>query len=157
MDVGEQCVVRDGGTLRLVWSVLDWDSQDKVNQIPGIAICERIWLLYLYIGAQVEQFGESSNRPIYNLSCSSPESDSPDCTVTPAPDSCDHSMDLGVRCLSHQEVTSSSSDNSSTALGAVTNNSSEVLGAVTGLLMVVVIVLAIGWILTCLIMKKRQR
>ena len=25
MDVGEQCVVRDGGTQRLVWSVLDWD------------------------------------------------------------------------------------------------------------------------------------
>ena len=31
MDVGEQCVVRDGGTQRLVWSVLDWDSQEKVN------------------------------------------------------------------------------------------------------------------------------
>ena len=31
MDVGEQRVVRDGGTQRLVWSVLDWDSQDKVN------------------------------------------------------------------------------------------------------------------------------
>ena len=31
MDVGEQCVVRDGGTQRLVWSVLDWDSQDTVS------------------------------------------------------------------------------------------------------------------------------
>ena len=27
MDVGEQCVVRDGGTQRLVWSVLDWVSK----------------------------------------------------------------------------------------------------------------------------------
>ena len=27
MDVWEQCVVRDGGTQRLVWSVLDWDCQ----------------------------------------------------------------------------------------------------------------------------------
>ena len=157
MDVGEQCVVRDGGTQRLVWSVLDWDCQNKVNQISGIAICEKIFFLYLYIGAQVEQFGESSNQPMYTLTCSSPESDSPDCTVTPAPDSCDHSMDLGVRCLSHQEVTSSSSDNSSEDLGAVTNNSIEVLGAVTGLLVVMVIALAVGWTLTCLIMKKKQR
>ena len=31
MDVGEQCVVRDGGTQRLVWSVLYWDSQQKVG------------------------------------------------------------------------------------------------------------------------------
>ena len=147
MDVGEQCVVRDGGTQRLVWSVLDWDSQDKVNQIPAIAIiCERIWFLYLYVDARVEQFGESSNQPMYNLTCSSPESDPPDCMPTPASDSCDRSMDIGVTCLSHQEVTSSSSD-----------NSSEALGAVSGLLVVVVIVLAIGWILTCLIMKRQQR
>ena len=83
---------------------------------------------------------------MYNLTCLSSKSDPPDCTATPAPDSCDHSMDIGVTCLSHQEVNSSSSD-----------NSSEALGAVTGLLVVVVIVLAIGWILTCLIMKRKQR
>ena len=30
MDAGEQCVVRDGGTQRLVWSVLDWDSKQTI-------------------------------------------------------------------------------------------------------------------------------
>ena len=49
MDVGEQCVVRDGGTQRLVWSVLDWDSQDKVNQIPAIAMTMRKNLVPLFI------------------------------------------------------------------------------------------------------------
>ena len=31
MDVGEQCLVRDGGTVtqRLVWSVLDWNSRNR--------------------------------------------------------------------------------------------------------------------------------
>ena len=100
----------------------------------------------VYSRARVEQFGESSNQLKYTLTCSSTESDPPDCTASLAPDSRDCSMDLGVRCLSHQEVTSSSSD-----------NSSEALGAVTGLLVVVVIVLAIGWTLTCFIMKRKQR
>ena len=65
-------------------------------------------------GAQVEQFGVYTSRPMYTLTCSSSESDPPNCTVTPAPDSCDHSMDLGVRCLSHHEVIHDSSSSDTT-------------------------------------------
>ena len=64
------------------------------------------------------QFGGHLVQPIYNLTCSSSESDLPNCTVTLAPDSCVHSMDLGVRCLSHHEVASKSNSisNESTPL-----------------------------------------
>ena len=58
----------------------------------------------LLLGALVDKFGDASNKPLYTLTCSSSESDPSDCTATPAPDSCDHSMDLGVRCLTHQEA-----------------------------------------------------
>ena len=49
---------------------------------------------------------------MYNLTCPSSESDPSDCTATPAPASCDHFMDLGVRCLSHHEVCASMNDES---------------------------------------------
>ena len=52
MDFGEQCVVRDGGTQRLVWSVRDWDSQDEV--IGGINLNYYVLLFYLLI--QMPQF-----------------------------------------------------------------------------------------------------
>ena len=48
-------------------------------------------------------FGASSIQPIYYMTCSHLHNNS-NCTATPAPDSCDHSMDLGVRCLTCQEL-----------------------------------------------------
>ena len=50
MDVGEQCVVRDGGTQRLVWSVLDWDSQQKVsNKVANTGIDDNSLQVHIYI------------------------------------------------------------------------------------------------------------
>ena len=45
--------------------------------------------------------GTSLVQPIYNMTCSHLQGN---CTATPAPDSCDHSMDLGVRCLTCQDL-----------------------------------------------------
>ena len=71
-------------------------------------------ILFMITDAQVEQFSESSNQPIYTLTCPSSESDPPDCTATLAPDSCDHSMNLGVRCLTCQEAIHDSSSSDTT-------------------------------------------
>ena len=49
-------------------------------------------------------FGASPIQPIYNMTCFHLQGNPPDCTATPAPDSCDHSMDLGVRCLTCQDL-----------------------------------------------------
>ena len=38
------------------------------------------------------------------MTCSHIQGNHFNCTATPAPDSCDHSMDLGVSCLTHQEA-----------------------------------------------------
>ena len=48
--------------------------------------------------------GTSPIQPIYNMTCSHIQGNNPKCTTTPAPDSCDHSIDLGVRCLTCQEL-----------------------------------------------------
>ena len=58
----------------------------------------------LLLGALVDKFGDASNKLLYTLTCLSSESGPPDCTATPAPDSCDHSMNLGVRCLTYQQA-----------------------------------------------------
>ena len=115
MDVGEQCVVRDGGTQRLVWSVLDWDCQEKVNILLHIPTAHtELKRKLLLTGAMITQYSQGTLQSIYNLTCPSPQSDPPNCTATPAPDSCDHSMDLGVRCLTHQEVCENMHDKSET-------------------------------------------
>ena len=64
MDVGEQCVVRDGETQRLVWSVLDWDSQQKVGNkdansisiLTGINGNSLQMHLYITIGRALVQY-----------------------------------------------------------------------------------------------------
>ena len=117
MDIGEQCVVRDGGIQRLVWSVLDWDSQEKVSIKELLRISTAHTELkrkLLLTGAMIIQYSQGTLQSIYTLTCPSPQSDPPDCTATPAPHSCDHSMDLGVRCSSHQEVCESMHDESET-------------------------------------------
>ena len=45
--------------------------------------------------------GTSPIQPIYNMTCSHLQGN---CIATLAPDSCDHSMDLGVRCLTCQDL-----------------------------------------------------
>ena len=52
MDVGEQCVVRDGGTQRLGWSVRDWDFQDKVIGFINL----NYYVLLFYLLLQMPQF-----------------------------------------------------------------------------------------------------
>ena len=90
MDVGEQCVVRDGGTQRLVWSVLDWDSQEKVNikKVLHIATyctyrAEKEVIAYRCYDYSVQSRHITVN--IYNLTCLSPQSDPPDCTAVTTP------------------------------------------------------------------------
>ena len=84
------------------------------NRLHYSDLLEPLCVIILLTDATIHPFGESSVQPIYNLTCSHPESDPPDCTATPAPDSCDHSMDVGVRCLSHKEVCVSMHDKSET-------------------------------------------
>ena len=167
MDVGEQCVVRDGGTQRLVWSVLDWDSQEKVNIQELLHIPTAYTELkrkLLLTGAMITQYSQGTLQSIFTLTCSSPQSDPPDCTAIPAPDNCDHSMDLGVRCLSHQEVCVSMHDESETtevskrdSTNLMTSN--KILGALTGFLTAALLVVTIGWIASCvcLVRKCKQR
>ena len=100
----------------LVCSTMGFPAQSKhISQtIHTIAT----YIPLLLTDSTMYQFGGHLVQPIYNLTCSSSESDLPNCTVTLAPDSCDHSMDLGVRCLSHHEVASKSNSisNESTPL-----------------------------------------
>ena len=49
-------------------------------------------------------FGASPIQPIFNMMVSHIQDNYSNGTATPAPDSCDHSMDLGVRCLTCQEL-----------------------------------------------------
>ena len=197
MDVGEQCVVRNGGTQRLVWSVLDWDSQEKVS----IKELLRLYIAHtelkrklLLTGAIITQYSQGTLQSIYTLTCPFPQSNPPDCTAIPALDSCDHTMDLGVRCSSHQEVCESSSGpvsstNCTESTQAMKNNCScttmpedglstlpvstereptslaqffgelittnQALGALTGLLAAALVVVTMGWIVSCVYLRRR--
>ena len=71
---------------------------------------------------------------------------------SPTPDRCDHSMDLGVRCLTCQEVSKRDSTNSNQLTGELMT-SNKTLGALTGLLVVALVVVAMGW---CLPVEKIQ-
>ena len=112
----------------------------------------------------ITQYSQGTLQSIYNLTCLSHQSDPPDCTATPAPDSCDHSMDLGVRCLIYQEVRVSMRDESVTTevLKRDSTNlmtSDKILGALTGLLTAALLVVTMGWIASCvcLVRKFKQR
>ena len=222
MDVGEQCVVRDGGTQRLVWSVLDWDSQEKVNiqellHIP--TAYKELKRKLLLTGAMIIQYSQGTLQSVYNLTCLSPQSDPPNCTATiPAPDSCDHSINLGVTCSSHQEVCENMHDKSETTATlsvstqepsstlsssidpvntTVSTESTEIekgnyicttmpeddtriiptesfsttlsqflrelmstnqtLGSLTGLLAAALVVVTIGWIVSCVYWQRRNK
>ena len=157
MDVGEQCVVRDGGTQRLVWSVLDWDSQEKVSikELLHISTTQtELKRKLLLTGTMITQYSQGTLQSIYTLTCSSTESDPPNCTATPASDSCDHSMDLGVRCLTYQEISKRDSTNLNQLTGELIT-SSKTLGALTGLLTVALVVVGMGWIVSCVYWQRR--
>ena len=157
MDVGEQCVVRDGGTQTLVWSVLDWDSQEKVSikELLHISTAQTEQKRKLLLtGAMITQYNQDTLQSIYNLTCCSPESDPPNCTAIPAPDSCDHSMDLGVKCLTYQEVSKRDSTKLNQFTGELTT-SNKTLGVLTGLLTAALVVVAMGWIVSCVYLLRR--
>ena len=60
------------------------------------------------------QYNQGTLQSIYNLTCLFHQSDTSGCTAAPPSNNCDLSMDLGVRCLSHQEVCESMHDESET-------------------------------------------
>ena len=110
------------------------------------------------------QYSQGILQSIYNLTCLSHPIDPPECEANPAPDSCDHSMDLGVRCLTYQEVCVSIHDESETTevLKRDSTNlmtSDKILGALTGLLTAALLVVTMGWIASCvcLVRKFKQR
>ena len=163
------------------------------------------------------QYNQGIQQSIYNLTCLFHQSDPSDCTTTSALDSCEHSMDVGVRCLSCQEVCESMHDESETtptvSVTEVTTQepsstlsissslsesvkqsalkddnicttmpkddlertptesdftnlnqfsgelltTNKILGAMTGLLAAALVVVTMGWIVSCVLWQRRLK
>ena len=84
-----------------------------------------------------------------NLNCS---------VITDA--SCDHSMDLGVVCSTYEQLYNELLAQQSTTDPCCTSDegcaSTPVLGGVVGVLVTVLVVLVIGWSLSCVALVKRN-
>ena len=66
--------------------------------------------------------------------------------------SCDHSMDLGVVCRTYKQLY-----NELLASGSMTTTTiTVVFGTVTGVLIAVIVTTAIGWLCTCVILKRKS-
>ena len=105
------CVEGSGNTeAGLICARLGFPSDGK--NYYSYLILKKRKAYFLSTGAIIIQYNQGTLQSIYNLTCLSHQSGPPDCTAIPAPNSCDHSMDLGVRCLTYQEVCDSMDDES---------------------------------------------
>ncbi len=84
--------------------------------------------------------------------------------ITPAPLRCNHSMDVGVRCLPFIQVdacavpSQGATTESSITQGTVMSTSGTLVGALIGLLAAALVVLGAvlaGWIVSCVYLQQK--
>ena len=116
--------------------------------------CKELKRKLLLTGAMITQYSQGTLQLIYNLTCPFPQSDPPDCTATPASETCDHFMNLGVRCSTYLEVSKRDSTNSNHFTEELIT-SNKTLGTLTGLLTVALVIVTMGWIVSCVYLLRR--
>ena len=95
--------------------------------------------IHILIDATLSYFGEGSG-PLYNIECPSTGKDDQECLliITTASSSCAH---VGVKCLPFTDVSSQPSEGT--------------LGALIGLLAAALVVVVVGWIVSCVYFQRK--
>ena len=109
------------------------------------------------IDASVENFGGGCGSS-YKYTCTAQESDYPNCTLhDPMSDlDCESgnlSQNIGVRCQTREETNTVVNDATEASLIC----SNEALAVLTGLLAAVLVVVTMGWIVSCVYLRRRVR
>ena len=104
------------------------------------------------IDATLHQFRGRILEPLYNLTCFSQEGTVPDCTPTVAKVlGCSNYS--GVRCSAYQDTCPANSNVVATTTAANIN----ALGTTTGLLTAAVVIVTMGWIVSCVYWQRKVR
>ncbi|XP_064397919.1 neurotrypsin-like isoform X4 [Halichondria panicea] len=120
-------------------------------------VCTRLG--FSTLNATFSNFGEGSG-PLYNITCPSTGSDDQECVpiITSAPSRCNHSMDVGVRCLPFTDACEVPSQGVSSTTRSTVMSTSGTLEALIGLLaatLVVLVVVVAGWIVSCVYFQQK--
>ncbi len=109
----------------------------------------------MLVDATISSFGEGSG-PLYNITCPNTGSDDQECIpiITSALSRCNHSMDVGVRCLSYKDAYAAVVKEAPTTQ-TTTATSCDALGALVGLLVVVLMAVVAGWILASVYFQRK--
>ncbi len=144
---GDRWTEREAG---LLCSRLGFPTLSKAMVVQYKLCC-----LYAHIDATISNFGEGSG-PLYDITCPSTGSDDQECvpTLTSAPSRCNHSMDVGVRCLSYEDAYVAAAKEATT-MQTTRATSCDVLGALVGLLAVVLMAVVAGWILASVYFQRK--
>ena len=113
----------------------------------------------MLIDATISNFGEGSG-PLYYITCPSTGSNDQECIpiITSAPSRCNHSMDIGVRCLPCTGACTVPSQGASSTTQSTVTSTSGTIGALIGLLaaaLVVLVAVVAGWIVSCVYFQQK--
>ncbi len=110
----------------------------------------------MLIDATIKNFEEGSG-PLYDITCPSTGSDDQECVpiIISAPLRCNHSMDVGVRCLPFTDACEVPSQGVSSTTQSTVTSTSGTIGALIGLLAASLVVVVAGWIVSCVYFQQK--